>query len=228
MAMAKASSGVGTAAFLLNVGVGRTNENFHSDDVIFSQGDPADAIFYIRKGNVKLAITSEHGKDAVLAIMGPGDFFGQCSLSGRVHRTKTAIALDDCAILRIDKAVMTRELTMDPEFSALFIDYLLDRNTRVEEDLADQLFNSSEKRLARTLLLLANFGKDGKTNPVIDKISQETLAEIVGTTRSRVSFFMNKFRRLGFIEYEGGAHGALRVNGSLLNMVLHDGPDGDH
>jgi CRP-like cAMP-binding protein len=228
MTTAKAGTTFRAKAFLLNVGVGRTNEIFHANDVIFSQGDPATAVFYIRKGTVKVAITSEHGKDAVLAIMGPGDFFGHCCLSGRVHRTKTTTALDECAVLRIDKAAMLRELAADREFSALFMTYLLERNRRIEEDLADQLFNSSEKRLARALLLLANFGQEGNADPVTAKISQETLAEMVGTTRSRVNFFMNKFRRLGFIAYEGGVHGALRVNRSMLNMVLQDGLGGDH
>ncbi|HEY4141235.1 MAG TPA: Crp/Fnr family transcriptional regulator [Pseudolabrys sp.] len=218
--MAKASNAHKAEAFLLNVGVGRTNEIFHANDVIFSQGDAAAAVFYIRKGTVKVAVTSEHGKDAVLAIMGPGDFFGQCCLSGPAHRTKTVMALDECVVLRIDKAAMLREFAADPEFSSLFMTYLLDRNRRIEDDLADQLFNSSEKRLARALLLLVNSGQDGNADPVIAKIRQETLAEMVGTTRSRISFFMNKFRRLGFIAYEGGVHGALRVNISLLNMVL--------
>jgi CRP-like cAMP-binding protein len=204
-------------------GVGRTNETFRADDIIFSQGDPAEAVFYLRKGKVKLAVTSEHGKDAVLSIMGPGDFFGICCLGNQPYRAKTSTAMENCVVLRIDKAAMTRELAADPEFSVMFIGYLLERNIRIEEDLADQLFHSSEKRLARALLLLVNFGQEGNADPVIAKISQETLAEMVGTTRSRVSFFMNKFRRLGFIEYEGSVHGALRVNTSLLNMVLQDG-----
>jgi CRP-like cAMP-binding protein len=228
MPMAKTSTAFEAKPFLLSAGVGRTTETFQADDIIFSQGDPGDAVFYIRKGKVKLAITSESGKDAVLSIMGPGDFFGVCCLGDQPYRVKTGTAMENCVILRIDKSVMMRELTTDPELSVLFIGYLLECNSRNEEALADQLFHSSEKRLARTLLLLANLGKDGKTNPVIDKISQETLAGIVGTTRSRISFFMNKFRRLGFIEYEGGVHGAVRVNSSLLNMVLHDGPGGDH
>jgi CRP-like cAMP-binding protein len=227
MPMAKVSTAFAAKPFLLNAGVGRTTEIFQADDIIYSQGDPADAVFFIRRGKVKLTTTSENGKDAVLGIRGPADFFGECCLTDRPYRGKTTTAMDDCVALRIDRAAMARELTADPGLSALFIDYLLERNSRIEEDLADLLFNSSEKRLARTLLLLANFGKDGKPDPVIDKISQETLAEMVGTTRSRVSFFMNKFRRLGFIEYEGGVHSALRVNTSLLNIVLHDGPNGD-
>ncbi len=208
-------------------GAGRRNDNFRADDIIFSQGDPADALFYIRAGKVKLAITSESGKDAVLGIMGPGDFFGFGCLRRHPTRDKTSTALEDCTVLRIEKAAMARELAADPEFSLTFIDYLLDRNARIEEDLAAQLFNSSEKRLARTLLLLANFGKDGETDPIISKISQETLAEMVGTTRSRISFFMNKFRKHGFIEYDGGGHSVVRVNTSLLNMVLHDGSIAD-
>jgi CRP/FNR family transcriptional regulator, cyclic AMP receptor protein len=187
---------------------------------VFSQGDPADAVFYIREGKVKISVVSERGKEAVVALHGKGDFFGEGCLTGQPLRLATAATMTDCVITRIEKAAIVRVLHDEPKFSEMFMAYLLTRNARVEEDLVDQLFNSSEKRLARVLLLMANFGKDGRTEPVIGKISQETLAEIVGTTRSRVSVFMNKFRRLGFIEYNGH----LEVHNSLLNVVLFDNP----
>jgi len=214
--------------FLSKIGSGRVNEKFSAHDIIFSQGDAAAAIFYLQKGKVKLTVTSENGKEAVLAIIGPEDFFGEGCLNGQTKRLATATAMAECLIMRLERSAMLRVLHDEPKFSELFILHLLHRNSRVEEDLVDQLFNSSEKRLARTLLLLANFGKDSKPEPVIAKISQETLAEMIGTTRSRVSFFMNKFRRLGFIDYNGDTHGELHVNTSLLNMVLRDSELNSH
>ena len=208
--------------FLSKIGSGRSNEIFKAQASIFAQGDPADAVYYLQKGKAKIAVTSKNGKEAVLAIVGVGDFFGEGCLNGQSRRIATVTALTECSVMRLEKAGMVRVLHDEPNFADLFISHLLHRNSRVEEDLVDQLFNSSEKRLARTLLLLANFGKDAKPEPVIAKISQETLAEMIGTTRSRVSFFMNKFRRLGFIDYNGDTHGDLHVHSSLLNMVLHD------
>jgi CRP-like cAMP-binding protein len=204
--------------FLAKVGNGKTITDYLKNQIVFSQGDPADAIFYIQKGKVKLTVLSKHGKEAVIAILGAGDFFGEGCLGGQRLRMATCTAMSECSIVRLEKSATVRVLHHQPIFSELFLSYLLSRNIRLEEDLVDQLFNSSEKRLARILLLLANFGKEGKTEPVVPKISQETLAEIVGTTRSRVSFFMNKFRRLGLIDY---GHG-LEVHSSLLNVVLHD------
>lgn len=213
--------------FLSRIGSGRSNENLAAHKVVFAQGDPANAVYYLQKGKAKITVNSKNGKEAVLAIIGPGEFFGEGCLNGQSRRMATVTAMTDCSVMRLEKASMLRALHEEPEFADLFIGHLLHRNSRVEEDLVDQLFNSSEKRLARTLLLLANFGKDSKPEPVIAKISQETLAEMIGTTRSRVSFFMNKFRRLGFIEYSGDKHGSLHVNTSLLNMVLRDGtPEG--
>jgi len=209
--------------FLSRIGAGRTNADYRADDVVYSQGDAADAVFYLQSGKVKITVTSENGKEAVLAILGHGNFFGEGCLNGQSLRLATVTAMEDCSIMRLERAAMVRALHEEPKFADLFIGHLLQRKTRVEEDLIDQLFNSSEKRLARMLLLLANFGKDGKPEPVIAKISQETLAEMIGTTRSRVNFFMNKFRRLGFIDYNGDSNSDLRVNTSLLNMVLHEG-----
>ena len=176
---------------------------YQKDQVVFSQGEVADAVFYIQKGKVKLTVLSEQGKEAVVAILEPGQFFGEGCLNGHPLRIATTTAMDECVITRIAKAAMIATLHDEPDFSELFMSHLLHRNSRIEEDLVDQLFNSSEKRLARLLLLLANFGKHGKPEPIVGKISQETLAEMIGTTRSRVSFFMNKFRKLGFIEYNG-------------------------
>jgi CRP-like cAMP-binding protein len=187
---------------------------FRKNQKIFSQGDAADAVFYIRKGKVKVAVVSKQGKEAVVAVLGPGDFLGEGCLTGQRLRIAMASAIADCAVSRIDKSVMTAKLRSDPRFSEKFIAYILTRNVRIEEDLVDHIFNSSEKRLARVLLLLTNFGKESRPEPVIANVSQETLAEMIGTTRSRVSFFMNKFRRLGF--------GTLEVHSSLLNVVLHD------
>jgi CRP/FNR family cyclic AMP-dependent transcriptional regulator len=205
--------------FWAKIGDGHTLANYKKHQVVFSQGDPADAIFYIQKGKVKLTVLSQQGKEAVIGLLGLHDFFGEGCLSGQPLRMATATAMTDCQIVRLEKAQTIRVLHDEPTFSELFLSYLLSRNTRLEEDLVDQLFNSSEKRLARVLLLLANFGKEGKPEPVVAKISQETLAEIIGTTRARVSFFMNKFRKLGLIDYNGGG---LEVHSSLMNIVLHD------
>ena len=199
-------------AFLASVGEGRSISKPQEGEVIFSQGDAADALFYIQKGKVKVTTLSSHGKEAVVAILGPGDFFGEGCLAGQPLRISTVAAIADSSVARLQKAAVIRVLHEQPAFSELFMTYLLARNIRMEADLIDQLFNSSEKRLARLLLLLANFGKDGKPQPVLAKISQETLAEMIGTTRSRVSSFMNKFRRMGFIEYNGH----LEVHSSLL------------
>jgi CRP/FNR family cyclic AMP-dependent transcriptional regulator len=208
-------------AFLAKVGEGKTISKYRKDQTIFSQGEIADAVFYIQKGKIKLTVVSEQGKEAVVAILGPGQFFGEGCLNGHPLRIATTAAIEDCVITRLDKAVMVATIHSEPDFSELFMAYLLDRNSRIEEDLIDQLFNSSEKRLARLLLLLANFGKEGRPQPIAGKISQETLAEMIGTTRSRVSFFMNKFRKLGFIEYNG----EIEVHNSLLNVVLYDRSD---
>jgi len=208
--------------FLTKVGKGRPAAAFRKNQVIFSQGDQADAVFYVQKGKVKLAVVSNNGKEAVIAILSIGDFLGEECLAGRPLRLSSASTMSECSIMRLEKAGMMRMLHEEPAFSGMFLAYLLSRTIRIEEDLIDQLFNSSEKRLARILLLLANFGKEGKPEPLIAKISQETLASMVGTTRSRVSFFMNKFRKLGFIDYASGESGRLEVHSSLLNIVLHD------
>src|SRR5215207_80613 len=205
-------------AFLANVGEGRSITKSREGEVIFSQGDPADALFYIQRGKVKVTTLSSHGKEAVVAILGAGDFFGEGCLAGQPLRISTVTAMADSSIARLDKVAVVRVLHDQPAFSELFMAYLLARNIRMESDLIDQLFNSSEKRLARLLLLLANFGKEGGPQPVVAKLCQETLAEMIGTTRSRVSSFMNKFRRMGFIEYNGH----LEVHSSLLSVVLHD------
>src|SRR5688572_23802657 len=206
-------------AFLARIGKGRSIGNYHPSQVIFSQGDQAESVFYIETGKVKLTVISEQGKEAVVAILGKGEFCGEGCLASQPRRIASATAVTDCEIMQIDKAAIIRVLHDEPTFSELFISHLLARTIRVEADLIDQLFNSSEKRLARALLLLANFGKEGKPEPVLAKISQETLAEMIGTTRSRVSFFMNKFRQLGFIDYDGTV---LNVHSSLLNVLLHD------
>jgi len=205
-------------AFLATIGEGRKSVLFRQKQGIFAQGDTADAVFYIQTGKVKLTVVSKTGKEATIGILGDGQFFGEGSLAGQPLRMGSATAMTDCAILRIDKKAMMEALHREHEFSDLFVAYLLARNVRYEEDLVDQLFNSSEKRLARILLLLAHFGKEGKPETVIPKISQEALAEMIGTTRSRVSFFMNRFRKFGFIHYNGG----MQVHSSLLNVVLHD------
>ena len=192
--------------------------NYRKNEIVFSQGDPADAVFYVREGKIKLAVKSKQGKQAVVAILGGGEFFGEGCLNGQSLRLATARAMAESEVMRITKTEMVRVLHAEPAFAEMFIAHLLIRNSRIEEDLVDQLFNSSEKRLARTLLSLANFGKDDAPQPVTAKISQETLADIIGTTRPRVSFFMNRFRKLGFIDYNGD----LKINSSLLSVVLRD------
>lgn len=207
-------------AFLLKVNGGRAVSDYRKDQIVFNQGDPSDAVFYIQSGKVKKTVVSELGKEAVVAILGPDDFFGEGCLAGEMLRLSTVSALTKSVIARISKADITRVIHQEPAFAELFISHLLARNSRIEEDLVDQLFNSSEKRLARTLLLLANFGNEGLPEPIIAKVSQETLAEMIGTTRSRVSFFMNKFRKLGLIDYNG----TIEIHSSLLNVVLRDQP----
>jgi CRP/FNR family cyclic AMP-dependent transcriptional regulator len=221
LAVAKTSkSKFDPEAFLAKADGGVTISKYGKGQVVFSQGDPADSVFYIREGRVKIAVVSAQGKEAVVAFLKAGDFIGEGCLTGRPRRVSTARAMEDSVIARLDKGTMVRMLRDEPDFSELFTAHLLTRTIRVEEDLVDQLFNSSEKRLARALLLLANFGKEGKQETVIAKVSQETLAEMIGTTRSRVSHFMNKFRQLGYIHYNGG----LEVHTSLLDAVLHEKP----
>jgi CRP/FNR family cyclic AMP-dependent transcriptional regulator len=218
----KATPNFDPKSFLAETGKGRARISYERNETIFSQGDPADAIFYIQKGKIKLTVVSRTGKEAVVALLTSGDFFGEGCLAGQPLRMASASTMSECSVMRLEKAGVIRMLHDQPAFSDLVLHHLLSRNIRIEEDLVDQLFNSSEKRLARVLLLLANFGKEGKPELVIPKVSQETLAEIVGTTRSRVSFFMNRFRKLGFIEYDGGVSGGLEVHSSLLNVILHD------
>jgi len=206
--------------FLKSEGAGRTMAKYRKNQQVFSQGSASDALFYVIKGKVKIVVLSEQGKEAVIAILGPDEFFGEGSLAGQVRRLSTASAMTDCEIMRIGKDAAMDAMREQPKFSELFVAHVLARTMRVEADLIDQLFNSSEKRLARALLLLANFGNDGKPQQVIAKVSQETLAEMIGTTRSRVSHFMNKFRKMGFIDYNGH----LEIHSSLLNVVLHDSP----
>jgi len=207
--------------FLAKVGVGKTIVEFHKNQKVFSQGDVADTVFYIQNGKVKLTVISEQGKEAVVAILEPGQFFGEGCMNGHPKRIATTTAMEDCLITVITKAAMITALHDEPAFSELFMAYLLTRNSRIEEDLIDQLFNSSEKRLARLLLLLANFGKEGSPQSISPNVSQETLAEMIGTTRARVSHFMNKFRKLGYIDYNGH----LKVHNSLLNVVLYEKPE---
>jgi CRP-like cAMP-binding protein len=204
--------------FLAKVGQGKTLLQVRKRQLIFSQGDAAEAVFYVQAGQVKLSVVSQQGKEAVIAMLEPGSFLGEGCLAGQLVCMATATAVESSTLVRIDRQAMTRVLHEEPAFSELFLGYLLSRNIRIQEDLVDQLFNSSEKRLARVLLLMAHFGKEGKSVALIPKVSQEVLAEMVGTTRSRVSFFMNRFRKLGFLEYNGGVH----VHSSLLNIVLHD------
>jgi CRP/FNR family transcriptional regulator, cyclic AMP receptor protein len=206
--------------FLSTMDGGRKVAAFPKKQTIFAQGDSSDAVFYIQKGKVKLTVVSETGKEATIGILNEGDFFGEGCLTGQPLRMCSATAMTDCSVMQIDKRSMMEVLHREHAFSDMFVAYLLTRNIRYEEDLVDQLFNSSEKRLARILLLLANFGKEGKAETLIPKMSQETLSEMIGTTRSRVSFFMNRFRKLGFIDYDGGS--GLQVHSSLLNIVLHD------
>ncbi len=222
VAASKKHNGFNPITFLATIGVGRKSLTISGKQGIFTQGDPADAVFYIQKGKVKLSVVSKVGKEATIGILGQGNFFGEGSLAGQALRMGSATAMSDCQLLRIEKKAMMEALHREHTFSDMFVAYLLGRNIRYEEDLVDQLFNSSEKRLARVLLMLAHFGKEGVPEPVVPKISQETLAEMVGTTRSRVSFFMNRFRKLGFIHYAGGVEGGLQVHSSLLNIVLHD------
>ena len=208
--------------FLATIGDGRKILAIPNKQTIFAQGDEANAIFYVQKGKVRLSVVSKIGKEATIAIVNEGNFFGEGALAGQLLRMGSAAAMTDCEILRVEKKTMMDALHREPALSEMFVAYLLARNIRYEEDLVDQLFNSSEKRLARVLLLLAHFGKEGVPETVVPRISQETLAEMVGTTRSRVSFFMNRFRKLGFIHYAGCTEGALQVHSSLLNVVLHD------
>lgn len=217
----KANPSFDPQIFLAKVGEGNTITKYRMGEIIFSQGEVADAVFYIQRGRVKLTVVSEQGKEAVVGILEPGQFFGEGCLNGHPLRIATTTAMEDCVVTSIPKAAMIATLHNEPIFSEVFIAYLLTRNSRIEEDLIDQLFNSSEKRLARLLLLLANFGKEGSPQVIQPNISQGTLAEMIGTTRSRVSFFLNKFRKLGFITYNG----KIKVNSSLLNAVLYDTPE---
>ena len=214
--MANNRSGFDVGKYLETAGVRRKVENYAKRTIIFSQGEAADSVFHIRQGVVKIAITSSAGKEAVIALLQPGDFFGEGCIAGQSLRVATATALEPTTLLRIEKREMIRVLHEEHDFSDRFVAHMLKRNVRIEEDLVDQLFNSSEKRLARTLLLVARYGNSGKSQKIVPRISQETLAEMVGTTRSRVSFFMNKFRKLGFIQYNGG----LLINDSLLRVLL--------
>ena len=207
-------------SFLAKLGEGRSIGEYRKDEIVFAQGDPADAVFYIESGKVKVTVVSEQGKEAVVAMLGTNDFFGEGCLAGQMQRIATVATLTESVIMRLEKAAIVRVIHQEPAFSGMFIAHLLARAIRVEADLVDLLFNSSEKRLARLLLLMAHFGKEGKKEPILAKISQETLADMIGTTRSRVSFFMNKFRKLGLIDYNGG----IAVHSSLLNVVLHDEP----
>jgi len=208
--------------FLTKADGGRTISKYRTNQIVFSQGDPADSVFYIHDGKVKVSIASEQGKEAVIAVLGRNEFCGEGCLTGQPRRVATATAITECIVMRLDKATIIRVLHDEPALSEMFISHLLARTMRVEADLVDQLFNSSEKRLARALLILANFGKEGRPETIIAKVSQETLAEMIGTTRARVNYFMNKFRQLGFIDYN--RTGNMEVHSSLLNVVLHDQP----
>jgi CRP/FNR family cyclic AMP-dependent transcriptional regulator len=207
-------------AFLSTIGKGRNKVSFHKKTSIFTQGDPTDGIFFVKKGKVRLSVVSQAGKEATLGILSEGDFFGEGGLAGQTARMSSALAITDCSLLHVEREAMMRTMSLEPKLSALFMKYLLKRNIRYQDDLVDQLFNSSEKRLARVLLLMAHFGKEGVSEMSIPRLSQETMAEMVGTTRSRVSFFMNRFRKMGFINYNVGDN--LHVHSSLLNVVLHD------
>jgi CRP-like cAMP-binding protein len=221
-ALSKKSRDFDPKTFLATIGDGRKLLNVPKRQTIFTQGESADAVFYVQRGRVRLTVVSTTGREATIGILSEGNFFGEGALAGQVLRMGSAAAMTDCELLQVEKKAMMSALHREHALSDMFVAYLLARNIRYEEDLVDQLFNSSEKRLARVLLLLAHFGKDGIPETVVPKISQETLAEMVGTTRSRVSFFMNRFRKLGFIQYSGGVEGALQVHSSLLNVVLHD------
>ena len=218
--MKKKTTSLDPKVILAEAGNGRSIIKYRKNQIIFSQGDPTEAVFYIQKGKLKVAVVSDRGKEAVAAILGPDEFFGEACIAGQVLRLATVSAMTESVVVRIEKDAMVQLLRELPAFSQMFTAHILRRTMRVEADLIDQLFNSSEKRLARLLLLLANYGSDGELEPILAKISQETLAEMIGTTRSRVSFFMNKFRKLGFIEYNGH----IEVHKSLLNLVLHDHP----
>jgi len=208
------------ATFLAKVGDGKSISKYQKGEIVFSQGDAGDAVFYIQKGKIKLTVVSKRGKEAVVGLIGSSHFFGEGCLNGHPLRVTTAAAMDECVVTRITREAMIATMRDEPKFSELFMADLLSRNSRIEEDLIDQLFNSSEKRLARALLLLANFGKEDAPEPIVGKFSQEVLAEMIGTTRSRVSHFMNKFRKLGYIKYNG----KLEIHNSLLNVVLYDKP----
>ncbi len=207
-------------SFIAKVGEGRSSRTWSKEQTVFAQGDRADAVFYIQQGQVKISVVSEQGKEAIVAVLGPDEFFGEACLAGQSRRLATALTMTECTIVRLERTAILKLLQDEPDFAETFITHILQRTIRVEADLVDQLFNSSEKRLARALLLLANFGKDEEPEKKIIEISQESLAEMIGTTRSRVSFFMNKFRKLGFIHYNGG----IRIHSSLLNVVLNDQP----
>jgi CRP/FNR family transcriptional regulator, cyclic AMP receptor protein len=207
-------------AFLSTTGRGRDMLSFAKKETIFAQGDPTDGLFFIQKGKIQLSVVSEAGKEATLGILSEADFFGEGGLAGQSTRMSSAIAMTDCVLLHVERKAMTRAMSREPKLSAMFVKYLLKRNIRYQDDLVDQLFNSSEKRLARVLLLMAQFGKEGVSEMSVPRLSQETLAEMVGTTRSRVSFFMNRFRKLGFINYDVGDN--LHVHSSLLSVVLND------
>jgi len=217
---AKQAAAASPASFLAQVGNGHTVIKYRKDQIVFSQGDPADAVYYVQKGKLKVTVVSDRGKEAVAALVSPGEFFGEACMAGQLKRLVTVSAMTDAVVVRIGKLEMGSLIREQPDFSQIFTTHILNRTIRVEADLIDQLFNSSERRLARLLLLLANYGNEGKPEPIIAKISQETLAEMIGTTRSRVSFFMNRFRRLGFISYNGH----IEVHKSLLNLVLHEQP----
>ena len=219
--MSKKSTPVDWEPFLAGISHGKTVIEYGTNRIIFWQGEPADSVFYLRRGKVKLAVTSQQGKEAIVAILGDGEFFGEGCLAGQLLRIATATAMTDCTLARIEKALMARTLHEQHDFSEVFVTHLLSRNLRYEADLVDQLFNSSEKRLARMLLLLAHFGKESKAELVLPRVNQENLAQMVGTTRSRVSHFMNKFRELGFIDYSDS--GGLTVHSGLLSVVLNDG-----
>jgi CRP/FNR family transcriptional regulator, cyclic AMP receptor protein len=220
--MVKAAKGLfDPSLFLARVGEGKAILKLERNQTVFAQGDVADAVFYLQKGRIKVLVVSEQGKEAVVGILEPKQFFGEGCLNGHSLRISTATAMEECLVTSIAKDAMMAALHSEPKFSELFMTYLLSRNSRIEEDLIDQLFNSSEKRLARLLLLLANFGKEGAPQPIAAHVTQETLAEMIGTTRSRVSFFMNRFRKLGFISYNG----RIEVNHSLLNAILYDKPE---
>ena len=216
--------GFDVRAFFAQRNEGKSVSVYKENQSVFSQGDPADSVFYIYRGKLRVSVISQSGKEAIVAIHGPDEFCGEGCLTGHAVRLASAVAMEESEVMRLEKAQVMKLLHEEPAFAEMFIVHQLARTARVEADLVDQLFNSSEKRLARALLLLANFGKDGKPEPVIAKISQERLAEIIGTTRSRVNFFMNKFRKLGFIKYNGH----LEVHSSLLNVILHDEPLADH